>query len=178
MKSKRAHQLAVLGSGLLFGAGLVLSGMTKPAKVIGFLDPFGAFDPSLLFVMAGAIGVHFVAYRWMKRRSAPLFAPKFVVPTRRDIDAKLLAGAALFGAGWGLGGYCPGPGVVSLAGAGSQALVFVAAMLAGMFASAKLEAYAAKRKVGTARTAPRSAAADLADRAPHSPPANSLGGTS
>jgi uncharacterized protein len=173
VKPKRAHQLAALGSGLLFGAGLLMSGMTKPAKVIGFLDPLGAFDPSLLFVMAGAIAVHFSAYRWLKRRTAPLFAPKFLVPTRRDIDAKLLAGAALFGAGWGLGGYCPGPGVVSLAGGGVQALVFVAAMLAGMFATAKLEAYSAKHK--PAQSASRGAAP--ADLAANTPPANSLSGT-
>jgi uncharacterized protein len=176
MKSNRAHHLAALVSGLLFGAGLVVSGMTKPAKVIGFLDPFGAFDASLLFVMVGAIAIHFSAYRWTKRRTAPLFAPKFLVPTRRDIDAKLLAGAALFGAGWGLGGYCPGPGMVSLPGGGTPALVFVAAMLAGMFATAKLEAYSAKRKPSAARSAPRSAAS--AEVAPHSPAVDSLGGTS
>jgi uncharacterized membrane protein YedE/YeeE len=176
MKPNRAHHLAALGSGLLFGSGLLLSGMTNPQKVIGFLDPFGAFDASLIFVMAGAIAVHFSAYRWTKRRTAPLFAPKFLVPSRRDIDAKLLVGAALFGAGWGLGGYCPGPAVVSLPGGAAQTLVFVVAMLAGMFATAKLEAYSAKRKAGPARSAPRSAVP--AEVAPHSPAANSLGGTS
>jgi uncharacterized membrane protein YedE/YeeE len=165
MKTSQAHHLAALGSGLLFGAGLLVSGMTDPQRVLGFLDPFGAFDASLIFVMVGAIAVHFAAYRWAKRRTAPLFAPRFLVPTRRDIDAKLLIGAALFGAGWGLGGYCPGPGAVSLLGGGSKALVFVAAMLAGMFATAKLEAYSAKRKRGAARSAP------------HSPAVNSLSGT-
>jgi uncharacterized membrane protein YedE/YeeE len=146
MKRAALHQLAVLASGLLFGTGLVVGGMTQPAKVIGFLDPFGAFDASLLFVMIGAIGVHAFAQRYRRRRTAPLFADHFVVPTRRDIDVKLLVGAALFGAGWGLGGYCPGPAVVSLSGGGLGALAFVAAMLAGMFATTRVEIYRARRR--------------------------------
>lgn len=137
--STRAQRAVALGSGLLFGIGLVISGMTKPEKVLGFLDVFGAFDPSLLFVMVGAIGVHFFAYRWVNRHEAPLFDRSFWVPTRRDIDAKLVVGAMIFGAGWGLGGYCPGPAIVSLAGGGLAALVFVIAMIAGMFLTAKLE---------------------------------------
>lgn len=145
MKSSKAQNVVALSTGLLFGAGLVLSGMTKPEKVIGFLDILGRFDASLIFVMMGAIAVHFFAYRWKQGRSTPLFDTKFLVPTRRDIDAKLLAGALLFGAGWGLGGYCPGPGLVSLTGGGISALIFVAAMLTGMFATAKLEAALARR---------------------------------
>jgi uncharacterized membrane protein YedE/YeeE len=131
---------------------LVVSGMTQPQKVLGFLDPFGQFDASLMFVMIGAIAVHALAYRAKRARAAPLYSQHFVVPTRRDIDVKLLLGAFVFGAGWGLGGYCPGPGIVSLAGGGASALAFVAAMVAGMFVTAKVEAYAAKRHIGPTQT--------------------------
>lgn len=140
------RELSALLAGLLFGAGLVVSGMTRPRKVIGFLDVFGAWDASLMFVMVGAIAVHMIAYRSIRGRSAPLFAPAFVVPTRRDLDAKLLIGAAVFGAGWGLGGYCPGPGIVSLIGGGVGACVFVVAMLGGMFAVSRIESAQAKQR--------------------------------
>ena len=135
----RARYGVALASGLLFGTGLLVSGMTKPEKVLGFLDVLGAFDASLIFVMLGAIGVHFFAYRWAKRRDAPLFDRNFWVPTRGNIDAKLITGAMIFGAGWGLSGYCPGPAIVSLAGGGLSALIFVVAMIVGMFLMAKLE---------------------------------------
>jgi uncharacterized protein len=141
----KARLGVALFTGLIFGAGLVISGMTQPVKVLGFLDVTGRFDASLMFVMAGAIGVHFFAYRWTKRRSAPVLDDQFHVPTRRDIDAKLIIGALLFGAGWGLGGYCPGPGIVSLAGGGYSALTFVLAMVVGMFATAKLEHHASPK---------------------------------
>jgi uncharacterized membrane protein YedE/YeeE len=140
MKRRFFGELSALGAGALFGVGLAVSGMTRPQKVLGFLDVFGAWDASLMFVMLGAIGVHWIAYRMIRGRSAPLFAPKFVVPTRRDLDAKLVIGAAVFGAGWGLGGYCPGPGIVSLPHGGSGALIFVIAMLVGLFATGKVEA--------------------------------------
>jgi uncharacterized protein len=146
MKSHVGHHLSALVSGLVFGAGLVISGMTQPQKVLGFLDPLGRFDASLILVMVGAIAVHLVAYRVRAKRSAPLYSPKFFVPTRRDLDAKLLAGAFIFGVGWGLGGYCPGPGIVSLAGGGVSALAFVSAMLVGMFATIKAEALLAQRQ--------------------------------
>lgn len=145
MITRARDLLAAVGSGALFGAGLVLSGMTRPEKVVGFLDIGGAWDPSLAFVMAGAIAVHALAYRWVRGQRAPLFAAKFNVPTRRDVDFKLLLGAALFGAGWGMGGYCPGPGIVSLASGGAGPVVFVAAMLLGMLATARLEALATIR---------------------------------
>ena len=146
-KQQAAWQGAIaLVSGLLFGAGLVVSGMTQPTKVIGFLDLFGAWDASLMLVMGGAIGVHFFAYRLIAKKSSPLFAAKFSVPTRRDIDAKLLVGALLFGAGWGLGGFCPGPGIVASASGATSVLVFMTALLAGTYATAKLEALAASRK--------------------------------
>ena len=120
-------------AGALFGAGLVISGMTQPARVIGFLDPLGDWDPSLAFVMAGAVAVYAVAYAVIRRRARPWFEPRFHVPARADIDAPLVIGAAVFGVGWGLGGLCPGPGIVAAAGGSSSALVFVLAMLAGMY---------------------------------------------
>lgn len=147
MKNKIAHNLSALAAGLVFGAGLVISGMTKPEKVLGFLDPLGRFDASLIFVMIGAIAIHLIAYRLRARRATPLYGTKFLVPTRRDIDAKLLAGAFIFGIGWGMGGYCPGPGLVSLAGGGLSALTFVSAMLLGMLVTIKAESLLARRKV-------------------------------
>ena len=113
--------------------------MTEPTKVLNFLDVSGAWDPSLALVMVGAIGVHALAYRAIRRRSMPWLAEQFAIPTRRDVDAKLLGGAALFGVGWGLSGYCPGPAIVSLPAGGGSAFVFVAAMGAGMVIAGKLE---------------------------------------
>jgi uncharacterized membrane protein YedE/YeeE len=119
-------------SGLLFGVGLLVSGMTRPSKVVGFLDVTGAWDPSLAFVMMGAIAVHFVAYRIVPRMPSPLLGGSFSIPTRADVDARLVTGAALFGLGWGLGGFCPGPALVTLATGGRDVLVFVGGMLGGM----------------------------------------------
>jgi len=133
------NHLGAFAAGLLFGLGLIISGMTQPQKVLDFLDVFGHFDPSLMCVMVGAIGVHALAYRWKARRRAPFFSPSFVVPTRRDIDARLLLGAATFGVGWGLSGYCPGPSLVALPAGGAHALVFVAALLSGIWLTGKLE---------------------------------------
>jgi hypothetical protein len=121
-------------AGLLFGAGLLVSGMVQPARVIGFLDVTGAWDPSLAFVMAGAVLVNAGVF-WTigRRRKAPWLDTAFHLPTRRDVDLPLLAGSALFGVGWGLGGFCPGPGLVSAAAGNTAGLAFVAAMLFGMF---------------------------------------------
>lgn len=131
--SKRSASLVVaLLSGALFGIGLGIAGMTRPEKVAGFLDFGGAWDPSLAMVMIGAIGVHFVLLRMARRRPAPLFETRFHLPTRTDIDFKLVAGAAIFGIGWGLGGYCPGPGIVAVASGAGTAVAFVAAMAVGM----------------------------------------------
>ncbi len=123
---------AFLG-GLLFGVGLAVAGMTQPAKIIGFFDFFGDYDPSLAFVMGGAILVYAPVYRWAVRTwQRPIWAPAFSLPTRKDIDARLVIGSAIFGVGWGLGGYCPGPALTSV-GAGSQeAFTFGAAMLVGV----------------------------------------------
>lgn len=120
-------------SGLLFALGLGVGGMTQPAKVVAFLDVAGDWDPSLALVMGGALLVYFVVQRVALARPHPLFDDRFHVPTRRDIDARLVVGSLLFGAGWGLGGYCPGPALVSLASGRSNVGVFVAAMLAGMW---------------------------------------------
>lgn len=127
-------RLAVLLSGALFGAGLTLSGMVNPMKVANFLDLAGLWDPSLIFVMAGALIVTFLGYRvaWARRR--PLYAPRFALPTTGDIDTPLIAGAALFGLGWGLAGFCPGPAVASLVFARPETAIFIVAMAAGMLA--------------------------------------------
>jgi hypothetical protein len=106
--------------------------MTNPAKVTGFLDFFGHWNASLAFVMIGAIGVHATLHRAVTRRPTPVFGDRFHLPTRRDVDPRLLIGSAIFGLGWGLGGYCPGPGIVSLASGSRAAVAFVLAMSAGM----------------------------------------------
>jgi len=126
------RNLWAFAAGALFGTGLLLSGMTRPSKIIGFLDIAGAWDGSLALVMVGAIAVHLVASRRILRRSAPLFDRRFHLPDRRDIDERLIAGAIIFGVGWGIAGYCPGPGLVGAAAGALPALVFVAAMIAGM----------------------------------------------
>ncbi len=135
-------------SGLLFALGLGISGMTDPAKVIAFLDVTGSWDPSLALVMGGAIAVHFFAIRWAARRSAPLLDREFHLPKARTVDGPLLVGAALFGAGWGAAGYCPGPALVATAGFERGPLLFVASMLAAM--AAFRWARAAATRVGAA----------------------------
>src|SRR6185312_2076315 len=118
--------------GLLFAVGLAISGMTHPTKVLAFLDFAGAWDPSLAFVMAGGVLVNVIVFRVALRRGAPLLASRFALPDKRAIDARLLGGAAIFGIGWGLGGFCPGPAVVSVAGGAAPVIVFVVTMVAGM----------------------------------------------
>ncbi|MDQ0314449.1 DUF6691 family protein [Amorphus orientalis] len=120
-------------SGLLFGLGLVVSGMANPAKVLSFLDLFGAWDPSLIFVMGGAVVVTFVGYRLVLKRSAPMFMSGFDLPGTRLIDARLVLGAMVFGIGWGIGGYCPGPALTALPLLAPGTLVFVPAMLVGIW---------------------------------------------
>ena len=118
--------------GLLFAIGLGVSGMTDANKVIGFLNLAGDWDPSLAFVMVGGIGVHMLFYRLVIRRPSPLFEPKFSVPTGSEISPQLVTGAALFGVGWGMGGFCPGPGLVSSVSLSSPAVLFVLFMTLGM----------------------------------------------
>jgi uncharacterized membrane protein YedE/YeeE len=124
--------LTGLLTGFIFGLGLCLARMTDPAVVQGFLDIAGAWDPTLLFVMGGGVAAAFVGYRYVLRRKHPLWAPKFPSPPSGAIDTPLLLGAAIFGIGWGLSGYCPGPAVVSLASGRSAVLLFAAAMAVGM----------------------------------------------
>ncbi|MCB1745653.1 MAG: YeeE/YedE family protein [Gammaproteobacteria bacterium] len=126
--------LSFFAVGLLFAFGLGLSGMTQPAKVVGFLDLFGRWDPTLAFVMGGAVMVTFAGYRWVLKRSAPLLDTRFDLPTRRDIDWQLVVGATLFGSGWGMAGFCPGPALVALAGGSVDVMIFVAAMFVGFLA--------------------------------------------
>lgn len=123
---------SALVAGLLFGVGLSVSGMMDPAKVLGFLDIAGAWDPTLAFVMGGALAITVPAFILVRRRAAPVLSTVFHIPTRRDIDPRLAIGAALFGLGWGLVGFCPGPALSALSLGQFDVLVFVAAMVAGM----------------------------------------------
>lgn len=125
--------------GLLFGLGLILAGMTDPSKVIGFLDLAGAWDPSLALVMGGAILVGLFAFGAAKRRTTSIFGGAMQLPTSRDIDRRLIAGSVMFGAGWGLAGFCPGPAIVSVGAGNSKAIVFTLAMLLGMVVFEMLE---------------------------------------
>jgi len=124
--------ITAMVAGLIFGVGLILSGMTDPSKVIGFLDLAGRWDPSLAFVMGGAISVGVVAFRFARGREKSLLGDVMRVSTARQVDRRLILGSLAFGVGWGLAGYCPGPALASVARGGTQPLLFVAAMLAGM----------------------------------------------
>lgn len=127
--AKTASAFAV---GLLFGLGLLVSGMADPAKVLAFLDVTGRWDPSLALVMAGAVAVSAAGYHLTRRRGRPVLAPRLDVPARRDLDARLIAGAAIFGLGWGLAGLCPGPALTILTIPPAEAVTFVMAIIAGM----------------------------------------------
>ncbi|MDX1609838.1 MAG: DUF6691 family protein [Halofilum sp. (in: g-proteobacteria)] len=131
-------RLFVIGSGLLFGFGLDLARMTDPARVLGFLDVAGRWDPTLLFVMAGALAVSVPGFALLRRRGATWFAGTLRLPERRDLDGPLVGGAALFGVGWGLAGYCPGPGIAALSHGALDPAWFVVGMLLGMLAYAAL----------------------------------------
>ena len=126
------QMVMALLAGLVFGLGLIISGMTDPSKVIGFLDVAGKWDPSLAFVMGGAILVGILAFRFAATRQQAILGGPMRLPTARHIDLRLVLGALAFGAGWGLAGYCPGPALASLATGGSKPLIFTIAMLAGM----------------------------------------------
>ena len=130
---KLQQHLVTLLSGLLFGLGLGYSQMIDPEKVIGFLDLFGAWDPTLAFVMGGAVAVTLITFRFILNRPHPIFGGKFYVPTRQDIDRPLVIGAALFGIGWGIGGYCPGPAITALVLGSRNPVLFIVAMVAGSF---------------------------------------------
>ncbi|MCE0733002.1 YeeE/YedE family protein [Halomonas sp. G15] len=120
-------------AGLIFGLGLAVSGMTDPARVLGFLDLAGAWDPTLMFVLGGAVVTNFIGYRLVFKRPNPIYAEAFQLPTRQDLDARLIGGSALFGIGWGLSGYCPGPAIASIAGLTLPLVAMLVAMVAGWF---------------------------------------------
>lgn len=127
-----AATASAFAAGLLFGLGLIVSGMANPLKVLAFLDVTGRWDPSLAFVMAGAVAVSAVGYRVARRRGRPVLATRLDLPTRRNLDPRLIAGAAVFGLGWGLVGLCPGPALTLLTVSPAPAATFVAAMVVGM----------------------------------------------
>ncbi|MCX6131441.1 MAG: YeeE/YedE family protein [Proteobacteria bacterium] len=133
MDSRSKNLAAAYISGLIFALGLGLSGMTQPNKIIGFLNITGPWDPSLAFVMLGAITVHGLAYQlWLKKKAKPIFAASFSIPINKKIDGRLILGASLFGIGWGMSGYCPGPAILSVASLQPGVLIFTASMIAGM----------------------------------------------
>ncbi|MGQ4879662.1 DUF6691 family protein [Billgrantia sp. LNSP4103-1] len=127
-------------AGLLFGLGLALAGMTDPARVLGFLDLFGAWDPTLMFVLGGAVVTTFIGYPIVFRRERPMLSETFQLPTRQDLDGRLIGGAALFGIGWGLSGYCPGPAIASIAGLTAPLFAMLLAMVAGWFVARRVSA--------------------------------------
>jgi uncharacterized membrane protein YedE/YeeE len=131
--------IAALVVGFIFALGLGISGMTQPQKVIGFLDLFGNWDPSLIFVMVGAIAVHLVSYRIIRKRNSPLLSMKWHVPTKTEVTPALVLGAVIFGIGWGLAGFCPGPAVTALASLSVKPLVFVISMIFGMLIFRELD---------------------------------------
>ncbi len=133
-------RIAVLISGLLFGAGLTISGMVNPMKILNFLDFTGSFDPTLIFVMGGGLLVTMIGYQLLFRQPKPLFADQFQLPTLKQIDRRLVGGAVLFGIGWGLSGFCPGPAIASLVFGHVESFVFVAAMAIGMMLTRLLPA--------------------------------------
>ena len=139
-------------AGLLFGVGLLLSGMTDPGKVIGFLDVAGQWDPSLAFVMAGAVVVAFFAFALAGRRARTFLGAALVLPQRRDIDARLVGGSIVFGIGWGLAGFCPGPAIVAFGAGYDQAALFVVAMALGMLAYAAAERLTGQRSAKVTET--------------------------
>ena len=141
------RNLVNVAAGLIFGVGLLISGMANPAKVQNFLDLAGSFDPSLIFVMGGALVVTFAGYRLVLRRQRPLLTDGFFLPTLKDVDLRLVVGASLFGIGWGLSGFCPGPAIVSLPLLAKGTLIFIPCMLAGS-ALARLITQANRARLG------------------------------
>lgn len=140
-----------LALGLLLGTGLIVSGMSDPAKVLNFLDLSGTWDPSLAFVMGGAVGVAFVGYRMVLARPRPMAANQFHLPEKRGIDVRVVVGPALFGIGWGIGGFCPGPALTALSLGSAGTLAFVPAMILGMWTARLLgEARSAASRAGSA----------------------------
>ena len=153
-----SRMIVALFAGALFGVGLAVSGMTNPAKIVGFLDVAGEWDPTLMFVMGGALLVTFPTFRLILRRQHPLLADGFALPTETALDGRLLGGAALFGVGWGLSGFCPGPAVVALVTGLLPVFAFVAAMVGGMAIYAWIFEWPRHGGVKTNRRAPKAPA--------------------
>jgi uncharacterized protein len=154
MASGALRALAALGCGLVFGLGLAVSGMMKPAKVIGFLDVAGDWDPTLAFVMGGALLITIPGYRVILARRRPVLANGFSLPTKKSLDAPLIWGSALFGVGWGLVGFCPGPAVAAIGTGFPAVLGFVAAMIAGMALHAWISGERPARTSSSSEAAP------------------------
>jgi len=148
------HRLTEFATGLIFGLGLILSGMTDPGKVLGFLDLTGLWDPSLAFVRGGAILVGLFAFALAKRRTTTFFGGALTLPKSTDIDRRLVVGSLVFGAGWGVAGFCPGPAIVSAGAGHPKAVAFVLAMLAGMWIYGRLDQGRASPS-GSANVSPR-----------------------
>jgi hypothetical protein len=146
--------LSAFFTGALFGLGLLVSGMAQPDKVLGFLDVFGTWDPSLAFVMGGALLVTHFGFRWITGRDHPVFAGRFALPTTNQIDSRLVAGASLFGIGWGLVGYCPGPALVAVGTVQTEVLIFAGAMFVGFFVYEWLAPASPDSATGNAANAP------------------------
>lgn len=155
------HVFASFLVGLLFGTGLVISGLINPAKVLNFLDIAGTWDPSLAFTMGGAVLTTALGYKLTFGRGKPLLSDRFHVPSASDIDMRLVSGAALFGIGWGLVGYCPGPAIAALSSGGAPTAIFVIAMLAGMAIARNLTSPLARR--AESRSLPAGSAPKLGD---------------
>jgi len=132
-------------TGFVFGLGIMISGMANPAKVLNFFDVAGTWDPSLIFVMGGALVVTFIGYRVVLHRPAPVLATKFSLPTNTTIDAKLVGGSAVFGIGWGIAGFCPGGALPAIGTLNPSVLIFTAALIAGIFAAKALQSLTAAR---------------------------------
>lgn len=133
--------------GLVFGVGISISGMANPAKVLNFFDIAGTWDPSLAFVMGGALIVTAIGYRFVLKRPAPMLATSFQLPTRRDIDLPLVGGSAVFGIGWGIAGFCPSGALPALGTGRSEVLLFVAALLVGIFAAKLIQSYSPAEQI-------------------------------
>jgi uncharacterized membrane protein YedE/YeeE len=134
------RSLSILATGIMFGAGLALSGMLNPSKVAGFLDLFGVWDPSLAFVMGGGVVLNFIGHRFVIGRGQPIYAQKFSLPTRGDLDPMLIWGSALFGVGWALAGLCPGPAIASVLLNPEDGVLFLVLMMAGLYIGRRLQA--------------------------------------
>ncbi len=140
------NNISSLIIGLIFALGLGISGMTNPERIIGFLDIFGDWNPSLVFVMIGALAVHAPLYRMIRKTQSPVFAKKFQVPSRSDISFQLILGSILFGLGWGLVGYCPAPAITAIASLSPEPILFVGAMIMGMLIYRSIERAIEKRR--------------------------------